>query len=300
MRRNRLPNLFIVGAPKCGTTALSRILADHPAIFLTENVGLKEPDYFDTDLDLSHMSRRIRSWDEYLALFDSAPDRAEYLGEASPLYLFSQCAVPAIEKTCPSARYLVSLRDPVELVVSLHNQHSKHGVDVLDFEEAWRLQERRAQGYSLPRDFSSGQLLQYGKIASIGEQMERLFRLVPRGRVYTIFHEDLENNPQDCYRSILKWLELPNDYRRDFPRLNESVEYRIPRLEIILRSAKEIRRSLGISGGLGIHRIINRYNRKPGRAQISMHMRDELRRYFAPEISRLENALGRDLSHWRN
>lgn len=39
------PNLFLVGAMKCGTTSLHNYLAEHPQIFMTKDPW-KEPAYF--------------------------------------------------------------------------------------------------------------------------------------------------------------------------------------------------------------------------------------------------------------
>jgi hypothetical protein len=41
------PQFFIVGAPKCGTTAMCHYLSQHPEIFISTP---KEPHFFDTEL----------------------------------------------------------------------------------------------------------------------------------------------------------------------------------------------------------------------------------------------------------
>jgi hypothetical protein len=73
---SRKPDFFIVGAPKCGTTALFRYLAAHPAVFMPAS---KEPNYFCTDLP---MDGRVATLNEYEALFSSAQPHA-LTGEAS-------------------------------------------------------------------------------------------------------------------------------------------------------------------------------------------------------------------------
>ena len=73
---SRKPDFFIVGAPKCGTTALFRYLTAHPAVFIPE---IKEPNYFCTDLP---MDGRVATLNEYEALFSSAQPHA-LTGEAS-------------------------------------------------------------------------------------------------------------------------------------------------------------------------------------------------------------------------
>jgi sulfotransferase family protein len=80
------PNLFIVGAPRCGTTSLWSYLKDHPDIFMSAE---KELYFFDSDL----WARE--AWaptlEQYLANFSAATDE-RIIGEATPSYLRSKRA----------------------------------------------------------------------------------------------------------------------------------------------------------------------------------------------------------------
>ena len=135
------PNyLFIVGAPKCGTTSLAAQLALHPQVAVARN---KEPRYF-TDF-------ASRAWcgpgsdifvrtmaatrDEYEDQFSHVPD-ATWRVDASTGYL--SCPVSAelirgfADEIAP-ARVVVAalLRDPVERIVSeyLHRQRDELDVE---------------------------------------------------------------------------------------------------------------------------------------------------------------------------
>src|SRR5690625_4988209 len=118
MTEPRVPNLFILGAAKCGTTAMSHYLAGHPDIFMSEQSGVKEPRFFSSDTWRPGVPH-ITDWEQYLRLFSSAPASVRYLGEASPQYLGSRQAVPSILDSCRDPRFIVMLRDPVELAASL-------------------------------------------------------------------------------------------------------------------------------------------------------------------------------------
>ena len=85
-----LPNFFIVGAPKCGTTALHAYLSQHPDVFMSDP---KEPHYFGSDLDFRY--RRRPSDAQYRSYFAGAGDRRR-IGEASVWYLYSECAADEI------------------------------------------------------------------------------------------------------------------------------------------------------------------------------------------------------------
>src|ERR1035438_4009729 len=92
--QGRVPDFFIVGHPKSGTTALYQMLRSHPQIFMPD---LKEPRFFASDLRAQMQPTAAsgtsgfvlpQTWAEYLALFASAlPDQR--VGEASPSYLRS-------------------------------------------------------------------------------------------------------------------------------------------------------------------------------------------------------------------
>ncbi|ADE13800.1 hypothetical protein Nhal_0617 [Nitrosococcus halophilus Nc 4] len=297
-KKVRIPNLFIIGAPKCGTTALSHYLAGHPMIFMAEQSGTKEPDFFDKDLALSHIPQKIRDWESYLGLFVSAPENVIYMGDASPLYLYSKSAVPEILDNCEQPRFIISLRNPIELAQSLHNQHVKNGTEIFDFEQAWYLQDKRKQGKYLPCEFTDGDLLQYGEVAKLGRQIQRLFQLVPRELVHVILYDDFSSRPDVCYRKLLAWLDLPDDGRMEFPRLNTRVGYRWMWLEQSLRALRSVRQTLGLPGGIGIHHAINRFNVINRKQPLSKAFREQLAHHFRDDVRLLEKLLGRDLSHW--
>ena len=139
----RRPNFFILGAPKCGTTALSEYLREHPRAFVSQP---KEPHYFCGDFDYYYAPGQ-RSEEHYLRLFDAATDDHLAVGEASVWYLYSADAARNIAAFDPATRVIVMLRNPVDLVPSLHSQL----LYMLDEDEpdparAWELQEARRRG----------------------------------------------------------------------------------------------------------------------------------------------------------
>jgi hypothetical protein len=299
MSGRRVPNLFLIGAPKCGTTAMSHYLAGHPDIFMSEEAGVKEPYFYCSDLELSHIRWRISDKNDYLRLFEQAPAPVKYLGEATPFYLFSQTAIPAIFKTLPQARFVVMLRNPIELAASYHNQHARFGFDLPDFERAWRLQAERASGRSLPARYVDGTFLQYGRVAKVGAQIERLFGAADRSQIHCIFYDDFKRDPGRSYGDLLKFLQLPDDGISDFRRFNASVTYRWHGLEKNLQRIRRFRSHLGLPGGLGIHAAINRFNAAEGRRPLRPEFNRELHAYFRQDIALLSKLTGRDLSAWQ-
>ena len=143
-----IPDFVIVGAPKCGTTALASYLDGHPRIFLSR---VKEPNYFCFDAPGLRVVDRLET---YSGLFTPAQP-GQLCGEASTAYLFSHAAVPAILESNPAARIIVLVRNPLEMVVAHHHEKLHHFEEnEPDFEIAWRLSARARAGAQRHRQLS--------------------------------------------------------------------------------------------------------------------------------------------------
>jgi hypothetical protein len=293
----RVPNLFIIGAAKCGTTAMSHWLAAHPRIYMSEQAGVKEPRYFATDMRSSQS--RYTTWHDYQELFEAAPAQVEYIGEASVLYVFSKAAIANILHASPSARLIVMVRNPVDMVCSLHNQILKNRQEnVFDFERAWRLQTDRRRGKRLPAGCYSPHVLQYGDRARLGSQIQRLFQQAPREQIHVVVYDDLQANPRKAYADALDFLDL--DYRDiALTRANVRTRIRSRAVHATLRHAKAIRTRLGIPGGWGIDKRITKLNSQPTTQHaLRPAFRRELADYFRDDVTLLSDLLERDLGHW--
>lgn len=286
------PNFFILGAPKCGTTSLAAWLATHPAVFMSP---LKEPAYFARDL------KEVRpDLPQYRALFASAGDHHLAVGEASTCYLFSAVAVSDIVRYAPEPRFIVCLRNPVDMVRSLHQQEV-FGLndDVRDFGQAWRLQEARSKGRHIPRTCSEPWLLRYRERCLLGAQVERLLRQFPRQRVLFVMLDDLRADAGAQYLRVRRFLDLPDDGRVEFPVLNRSKE---PRSRLVKEGVRRLSgaiRSMGITRRFGVRGALERWNtREVPLKGISQDLMQEIKGSFQEDIEKLGGLIGRDLSHW--
>jgi Sulfotransferase family len=305
-----IPDFFIAGAPKCGTTALFSYLQTHPGIFLPEarpgvsQVAAKEPHFFCTDFP---NYRRCRTIDDYLRLFAPAPVGA-LIGEASVWYLYSEIAIPQIMQRNPRAKFIVLLRDPVDMAYSLHNQ-LYHTLDenIADFERAWHMQARRAQGKDIPQYCREPKHLLYKRVCSFSRQLERLFEHVPREQCLVIIADEFGAAPEQTYVRALEFLGLPPDQRETFPRVNSSAKHRSwllkaalrtfsRRMRLLYRTSKAIANAVGLRPGAAIAR----WNHKEQpRVPLDPTFRRELMADFAPEVDRLEQILDCRLDLWR-
>ena len=297
------PNFFIVGAPKCATTALYEYLKTHPNIFMSSR--MKEPCFFCEDFPYQ---RLVESMDEYLQLFDDANENHQIIGEASVWYLYSKVAIQNLYEFNPDSKLVVMLRNPVEQVYAMHMQCYIMAYDTeTDFEIAWRLQENRKNGKDLPDTCKVEQFLQYKEIASYSAQIERLLSIFPRDQVKFILYDDFKSNTRQVYLDVLDFLGLEDDNRHEFPAENPSQRYKIhwlgdflldqPRWLEILKSW--VKRIFRIKRLTMISSFIKKHNVEVGKREpLPPHLITELKNEFREDVARVSSLIQRDLSHW--
>ena len=276
---SRQPNLFILGAPKCGTTSLVRWLDAHRDVYVP---SVKEPHHYNIDEKQVYFPNR----DDYLALFDGG-ESARYRVDASVWYLHSKVAVSRILGDCPDARFLVCLRNPVDMAFSLHSQYvHKSGREPLtSFEQAWSLSEKRLEGRAVSGLASDPRYLSYKYSCRIGSQSKRLLDQVRGKRIRFVVLDDLIRSPTRTLSSILEFLELPEEVPLGLPHENPAVIRRSPTLHRAVRYLARGTKRLGIGpvpkGVKELFYRINTVGKKPRMAPETRRMATE---YFLDEI----------------
>jgi hypothetical protein len=294
-----IPDFFIVGAPKSATTSLYQYLREHPEIFMPST---KEPHFFGSDLSSTKFVRDKR---EYLDLFADV-DGARILGEASVYYLYSRMAAREIFEFNPSARILILLRNPVDMIYSLHSQAlSSAYEDILDFSEALEAEEDRARGERIPdiADFPQGLL--YGRIGMYAEQVRRFLDTFPADQVQVILFEDIKDDPDGVYLNVLRFLGVHDlGFRPEFRRINENRRLVSVGLEHFAKRRVKLRESLKSAAPRvysALYSAFHRLNARPARRQqMPQELRQRLVSRFAPDVATLSKILQRDLTSWRD
>jgi len=286
------PNFFILGAPKCGTTSLASWLAAHPNVYIPE---VKEPHYFNDD-----HQHGDKNAEHYAGLFRECQNRHLAIGDASVWYLYSNTAVPNILEYQPSSRFMVCVRNPLDMAPSLHNQAVVAGVEqIQDFEEAWWAMRDRVNGQRISLFCKEPSFLQYGSACSLGEQLKRLYDIVPRERVLVVVLDDIARDPASQYARVLEFLGVPHDGRTEFSVVNAARERRSHVLRRVEMTASALKRALGVSRRFGVLKTINRLNARPrGRTAMDASMRRLLAEYFRQDVTLLGELLSRDLTSW--
>lgn len=219
-RQVRLPDFFIIGAAKAGTTSLYDLLARHPGIFLP---GRKEPEFFARD-DLYD-----RGIDSYAGLFDPArPD--QLAGEGSTLYSLSPFfpdTAARIARHVPQARFIYVLRQPVERAYSFYVQLVKNYQNATGDHAV----HRRFEDFVLPECHAraaprakalarfNAHLPDTPELCLAGSdyvaQIHAYLAHVPRDRMLFLKFEDFRRDRETVMAQICDFLDLPRF--RDYP-----------------------------------------------------------------------------------
>jgi hypothetical protein len=127
----------------------------------------------------------------------------------------------------------------------------------------------------------------------------RLLEIVSPQRVKFLLLEEVARDPGAAYHSVLQFLGVNDDHRRNFKVYNQAKTRRWRGLLAVAWAASNVRRALGIERGLGLWTRIDAINRiERPRPPIDDDMRRILRNYFVADVVLLQNLIGRDLSHW--
>jgi Sulfotransferase family len=295
--------VFLVGAPRCGTTSLALALSRHPQVCFSEPKETHFFPYLPEDCDLG------RARTQYIrAFFRQDLLSREWLGEGSPSYLYAPHAIRTIDRMFPAARFLVMVRNPLEMLPSWHARVLfTMDEEVANFEDAWRLQEQRAKGQSIPAKCRDWRMLQYAEIGRVGARLAKLIQLVGRDRVKVIVFDDFTSAPLAAYREVLDFLGLEYDGRTEIVRMNGTKTYRSPFIQRLLMRPPGfarliVPRTVGPSQPNFAGRLVKRLRKtnvvRTRWQPIDAHMRQELVDSVHDDVDMLGRLLDRDLGHW--
>lgn len=302
------PDFFIIGAPRCGTTSLSRYLMRHPRICFSRP---KETHYFARQGELPSDERLKRDYiDRY---FGHRANGESVAGEGSVSYIHLPQAIGQILHLNPDAKFIAMVRNPRSMLPSYHQKMLfLLQEDEADFDKAWALQTARALGKNMPRTCLDPRLLDYTGVASLGAQVQRLFETVGRERSHIIVFDDFVKDTLGEYRAVLDFLGLDYDGQTEFERRFDSQMYRFRWLQLLFwktatRGGKFVdtlersRRKYRDDGTVrpNLVKRLTRFNKRPVKpAPLSAHMVDILRNDLRDDVRLLGELLHRDLGYW--
>jgi hypothetical protein len=296
-----LPDFFVAGAPKAGTTAVHVALARHPSLYMS---AVKEPKFFLTDGppptkggpgDVQTYREHVWRRDDYEALFDGAPAGA-LRGESTPFYLYDRDAQQRIQRLIPDARLIAILRDPVERAHSNWTHLWSAGLDPIgDFVLACAEEQRRI-------DAGWADFWHYTALGRYGEQLEHLYTMFPRENVLVFRYRALIENPAQVLDRICGFLGVKQGVLTEVPRENvtahpqRSLRHRT--VSRALRASAAVSRVLPGAGAVtgSLERILQQDG--PPREPLTWEQRQALIPKFEKDIKLLEDITGENFGDW--
>ncbi|MCE2026812.1 sulfotransferase family protein [Sessilibacter corallicola] len=199
---NQRPNVFIIGAPRSGTSALYLSLKQHPQVSLSV---LKEPHFLADDLPAQ--PHTITDWQDYQSLFTGSNTAVR--GEGSVWYLSSEHAPRNIHALNPEAKIIVLLRRPWQQVQSLHSLYLRTGnEDVTDLEQAIELAPQRLNGQHLPDQHYFCHGLQYLNNTYYARMLARYYRYFAPEQIRVLIFDDYKQDNPKTMAQVCEFLNL--------------------------------------------------------------------------------------------
>jgi Sulfotransferase family len=223
----RVPDFFIVGHAKCGTTAMHEMLSSHPQIYMP---AMKETQFLARERQdaraFKRPTARPLTLEAYLSLFDGA--RLEQrVGEASTTYLRTPVAARRIAELRPDARIVAIFREPVSFLRSLHLQLLEVKIeDERDFARALDLEAERRQGRQIPRNCPWRRALQYSSHVNYASQMRQYHELFGRDRVLLLLYDDFRSDNERVLRQLLRFVGVDDALEINSVSANPTVRVR--------------------------------------------------------------------------
>ncbi len=305
--QSRVPDFFIVGHFKCGTTALYQMLLRHPQIYMPDP---KELWFFSPELR-SRFRRpndlRPETLDGYLSLF-AAAGPGQRAGEASPSYLMSHTAAGRIAEVQPAARIIAILREPASFLRSFHLQCVQNHVETeTDLGKALSLEQARREGEQIPRHCARPHELLYSEHVRYVEQLRRYEEVFPAEQVLVLIYDDFRSDNEGTVRRVLRFLDVDDTVAVQAIEANPTVRVRSQRLHELVHEVSLGRGPVARTAKAGIkaltprrlrhealratrRRVVYGQTRSPDQSVMI-----ELRRRFKPQVLALSEHLDRDL-----
>ena len=197
---------MIVGAQKCGTTALAEYLREHPQI----GMPLEEGHVFDApDFSPDWSPQEID--ERYAPRFEHCRQPA-VLGELTPIYSFFPEVAAALKRYNPDLKLIVLLRDRVARAISHYYMQKSRGKENAPLWLALLAQPFRVRRCSDPRSWQSPQRISsYRSRGLYSRQLSNLYRHFPRRQVHIIHNSELLANHQIVLRQVFAFLGVAED-----------------------------------------------------------------------------------------
>jgi len=300
MQKDPWPNLFIVGAPRAGTTSLFQYLKEIPQIFIPHK---KEPNFFNTYTVRDNGTiflKPIRNKDSYLKLFENATDKM-YLCEATTHYLFDPVCPKLIHNVSPNSKIIITLRDPVEREYSHYKLvFRRTRLENIDYDDSF-LQEIKKQIKEKNNSWEPGLRLETGLYT---QNIKRYIEIFGKENVKIIIFENWIKDTKTMMIEILQFLKI----NYNLEKFHGEIHYKSDSLRVPRSNASRYFLQTG-SRNKKIKKIIPRsvlnyvrdnfFTKKTLYPKLDSNSRKILIDFYRDDVKDLEKFLGYELP-WHN
>jgi hypothetical protein len=261
-------------------------LKQHPDIYLAV---YKEPNFFCKDLTQSFYN--IQDPGLYDSLFTHAGDK-KCIGEGSVWYLTSKIAAVEIKKFNPSAKVIIMLRNPVDMIYSLHGLYLRtKNEDITEFPKALAVQAERIKGLSIPETCYFPEGLFYTEVAGYYQKIKRFTDVFERKNIHVVIFDDFVTDTPQAYRETLEFLEVDPNFPAEFDLKKASKVIQPMVLQQVRHSHPEIKKKLSAKVRLDAHE-------GSSRSPLPPQLRSHLQSIFKEDIEKTSELININLMHW--
>tara|TARA_B100000809_G_scaffold161017_1_gene158392 strand:+ start:1633 stop:2535 length:903 start_codon:yes stop_codon:yes gene_type:complete len=287
------PNFFFVGHTRSGTTSLKEELEQHPEIFFYYAKSWQKPN------GPFGFESSFKNDEEFLEEFRGVKEKR--VGQKRGDYLSCPWAAERIKKFSPNAKIIMTLRNPIDVMYSLHATmlYRETVEDIEDFGEALKMEEERKKKYGykvIPKKYHPHML--YRETVRYSQQVKRYFELFGEENVKVTIFDEYIKNKSSTLRDILKFLDVDEDFEIKHLNTNAGRKYRNRTIHSAVMTNKFGVRGVlrNIPGSAKIYRKINNseFKRKTLEPSLRKSLQDDLKK----EIDELSLMLKKDLSYW--
>ena len=196
----RKPDFFIVGQTRSGTNSLQFQLEQHPDIFMSNKIKT-----------IFGFNKQINSEKEYISQFSHV--KQKIIGERNTDYLLCSSSALKIKELNPNAKIIMILRNPIDVMYSLHSTAINRGIDenILDFEKALGVEKSRIKEEE-ENPGKHSPFIFYKEVGKYSKQVIRYLELFEQNKIMVIKFEEFIKNPLKEYGKICKFLEISSNF----------------------------------------------------------------------------------------
>lgn len=291
-----VPNLYLIGAAKSGTTYLANCLAKHSDIYLP---NIKEPHLYDADIN-------FRDYSKYLSKLYSQSVNVPWRLDATPNYLANaDIVIPRMLQLIDleNTKFIVILRNPIDRAYS----HYLHVSRTRPMEHSFMTSVRReASAKCIQRDNTWTNFYADGLYAG---QINSWLEVIPEQNLKVLFFEDMIKNIAANISNVTSFLQINDlDYADGIS--VEKNEYAVPRSTFLMKLmssegiSKKVFRSVVNNQQLRVKlsRRIKKLNRRKMSADkkpsLSTADRKELACYYKDSVFQLAKRYPDCMNYW--